>query len=160
MHEMLGNHHFLLKDYKTALSHYETILRAGNASVTVRKRALICYIHARRISEAVPLFEELIRDDLASIVKHNQERYGCPCPEIIEEYERSIANGEPSQNDKIALGMLWLFCDCRRSAQLFARALRSDPGSVFLSSVMRVLDRQEALNPSSSSRLTPLVDSQ
>jgi tetratricopeptide (TPR) repeat protein len=159
MHEMLGNHHFLLKDYKSALSHYETILRERDASTEVSKRALICYVHARRVSEAIPLFERLIRDDLASIVKHNREQYGCPCPEIIEEYGRSITTGEPSQNDTIALGMLWLFCDRLRSEQLFAQALRGDPGSAFLRSVMRILTGQEDLDPSSPTGHAPLVDS-
>lgn len=145
---MLGNHHFLLKDYKTALLHYETALHEGNASIEVRKRTLICYVHARRISEAIPLFERLIRDDLASIVKHNQEQYGCPCAEIIETYERSITTGEPPQNDKIALGMLWLFCDRIRSEQLFAQALRDDPGGEFLNSVMNILEEQSSPCPS------------
>ena len=154
MHEMLGNHLFLLKDYKAALSHYETTLREGNSSTEVSKRALICYVHARRVSEAIPLFERLIRDDLASIVKHNQEQYGCPCPEIIEEYERSIANGEPSQNDRIALGMLWLFCDRLRSEQLFAQALHGDPGSAFLRSVMSILEGQSSPSPSESHHTT------
>ncbi len=157
MHEMLGNHHFLLGDYQTALSHYETAMREGNAGVEVRKRALVCYIHGHRIPEAIPLFERLIREDLASIVKHNQERYGCPCPEIIEEYERSITAAGYSQTDKIALGMLWLFCDRLRSEQLFAEALRGDPDSASLKSVLRILKGEEPLNQSSSSHRTPII---
>jgi len=147
MHEMLGHLHFMSKDYDTALVHYEKVVRGGNASTEIRKRAIICYVRARRITEAISLFERLIVDDIECVVKHNQDSYGCPCPEIIDEYERSLNANAVTQDDRIALGILWLFCSLPRSLEIFAEALHRDPGRPFLKSVMKLLTTRSATTP-------------
>jgi len=144
---MLGHHYFMLRDFSTALSHYQEVLKGGGASTEVRKRALICYVQSGRIAQAIPLFEGLITEDLECIVKHNVDRYGCPCPEIIDQYECSRVTTDVAQGDRIALGMLWLFCDVRRSHQWFAEALREDSSSAFLRFVTGLLITRIATAP-------------
>jgi len=150
MHEMLGHHHFMVGDYATALSHYRQVIQEGDANTEVKKRAVVCYVHTRRIAEAVLLFEELLKEDVDCIVRHNQDRYGCPCPEIIDEYECSLRTDEISQSDRIALGILWSFCDVHRSHEWFTEAIREDPGSAFLQSVLRILKDRIAVTPATS----------
>lgn len=138
MHEMLGNHHFLLKDYLLALAHYQSVLSQGRASTPVRKRAIVCYIQTRQVDKALPLFADLIAEDIGCIIGHDNEREGCPCPEIIQEYE-SRMTGSPSGNDLAAMGMLWLYCEPHKSLQWFDRALEQDPDSRYLKSVLSTL---------------------
>jgi tetratricopeptide (TPR) repeat protein len=138
MHEMLGNHHFLLKDYVLALAHYEAVLSEEKASTAVRKRAIVCYIQTHQVDEALPLFADLIAEDIRCIIGHDNEKEGCPCPEIIQEYE-SRMTGSPSQNDLTAMGMLWLYCEPNKSLQWFDRALQQDPNNPYLSSIFTTL---------------------
>jgi len=138
MHEMLGNHHFLLKDYVLALAHYEAVLSEGKASTVVRKRAIVCYIQTHQVNEALPLFADLIAEDIGCIIGHDNEQEGCPCPEIIQEYE-SRMTGSPSQNDLTAMGMLWLYCEPNKSLQWFDRAVQQEPDNPYLKSVVTTL---------------------
>ena len=138
MHEMLGNHDFLLRDYVLALAHYEAVLSHGKASMAVRKRAIVCYIQTRRVDEALPLFADLIAEDIGCIIGHDNEQEGCPCPEIIQEYE-SRMTGSPSGNDLAAMGMLWLYCEPHKSLQWFDRALQQNPDAHYLKLVVSTL---------------------
>jgi tetratricopeptide (TPR) repeat protein len=135
---MLGHHHFLLRDYISALSHYEAVISQRNASKSVRKRAIVCYIQTRQVEEALELFASLVAEDIDCIIGHDNEQEGCPCPEIIQEYE-SRMDDRPSRNDMTALGMLWLYCEPQRSLQWFDGALRNDPGNTYLQSVLDTL---------------------
>ena len=138
MHEMLGNHHFLLRDYVQALAHYEVVLSKGMASTFLRKRAIVCYIQTRQVDQALPLFANLIAEDIGCIIGHDNEQEGCPCPEIIQEYE-SRMTGSPSQNDLTAMGMLWLYCESKQSLQWFDRAVQQEPHNPYLKSLVTIL---------------------
>jgi len=138
MHEMLGNHHFLLRDYVQALAHYEVVLSKSMASMPLRKRAIVCYIQTRRVDQALPLFADLIAEDIGCIIGHDNEQEGCPCPEIIQECE-SRMTGIPSQHDLTAMGMLWLYCEPHKSLQWFERAIQQEPEHPYLKSVITIL---------------------
>jgi len=138
MHEMLGNHHFLLRDYVLALAHYEAVLSQGKSSIPVRKRAIVCYIQTRQVDEALPLFADLIAEDIGCIIGRDNEQEGCPCPEIIQEYESRMAD-IPSQHDLIAMGMLWLYCEPHKSLEWFERAIQQEPDNPYLTTVVTIL---------------------
>ena len=138
MHEMLGNHHFLLKDYVLALAHYEAVLSQGKASTAVRKRAIVCYIQTRQVDEALPLFADLIAEDIGCIIGHTNEQEDCHCPEIIQEYESHMV-GTLSFHDLAAMGMLWLYCKPQKALQWFDRAIQQEPGNPYLKSVITIL---------------------
>jgi len=148
MHEMLGNHHFLLRDYVLALAHYEAVLSQGKSSIPVRKRAIVCYIQTRQVDEALPLFADLIAEDIGCIIGRDNEQEGCPCPEIIQEYE-SRMTGIPSQHDLIAMGMLWLYCEPHKSLEWFERAIQQEPENPYLTTVVTIL-RSTNINEASS----------
>jgi len=135
---MLGNHHFLLRDYVQALAHYEVVLSKSMASKPVRKRAIVCYIQTLQVNKALPLFANLIAEDIGCIIGHDNEQEGCPCPEIIQECE-SRMTGIPSQHDLTAMGMLWLYCEPHKSLQWFERAIQQEPEHPYLKSVITIL---------------------
>jgi hypothetical protein len=148
MHEMLGHHHFLLRQYTPAISHYEAAVSQGKATKSVRKRAIVCYIQTRQVNKALPLFASLIAEDIGCIIGHDNEQEGCPCPEIIREYESRMSDN-PSQDDMTALGMLWLYCEPQQSLPWFDRAVQQEPQNPYLKSVVMILSSRNIAYTSS-----------
>jgi hypothetical protein len=140
MHEMLGHHEFLLRNYPAALAHYQVVIAQGRPSKSVRKRTVVCYIKSHAVEKAFELFTPLISEDLQYVASGNSESEGCPCPEIIQEYERGISQ-QPQVLDMIALGMLWLYCDPPQSLIWFARASQEEPENASLAAAIGILKR-------------------
>ena len=135
---MLGHHEFLLGHYASALSHYEMVIAGGGSSKGVRKRAIVCYIQARHPEKALPLFTSLVVEDVAYVLGQEQDREGCPCPVIIEEYMSHLTDSI-GHADLLALGMLWAYCDTQESIGWFKRALQQKQEDPFVVAILREL---------------------
>jgi hypothetical protein len=144
MHEMLGHHDFLLGHYDSALAHYETVIAWGAPSKAVRNRAVVCYIQTRQSEKALPLFTALLAEDAGFILGHKGEGGHCPCPKIIQEYVCSLNDGV-TQADRIALGVLWSYCDLHLSVLWFNKAIQQEPENPSLKAILVGLASQTVM---------------
>lgn len=125
MSEMLGNQYFMVRKYCEALAEFEEEYRKDTTNKSVRKKLIICFIKTNRIKEAFEIFIKLVDEDLEFIINTDPIFDDCPCPDIIFELENSI---ETDTQDKkiLALGMLWLFCDIKKSVKYFSELPMDD----------------------------------
>jgi hypothetical protein len=144
MHEMLGHHDFLLGHYDSALAHYETVLAWGAPSKAVRKRAIVCYIQTRQPEKALSLFTALVAEDVAFFLGQEGDEEACPCPRIVQEYVNRLTE-EITQADRIALGMLWMYCDPHLSLLWFNKALQQEPKNHTLKAILAGLTSQTVM---------------
>lgn len=125
MSEMLGNQYFMVRKYCEALAEFEEEYRKGTANKSVRKKLIICFIKTNRIKEAFEIFIKLVDEDLEFIINTDPIFDDCPCPDIIYELENSIETDNRDER-KLILGMLWLFCDIKKSIKYFSKLPMND----------------------------------
>lgn len=116
---MLANHYFLVRNFISARSIYESILAKDPSNKAISKKLIICYVTTGEIGKALHLFTELIKQDVDFIIHTKVDSEDCPCPELISriENEDTLLKNEI---DKItALGILWLYCSLEKSIEYF-----------------------------------------
>ncbi len=125
MSEMLGNQYFLSRKFCEAINELEETLRKYPANKSAKKKLIICYVKTGKIFTALELFEELISEDVDFIINTDPILDDCPCPEIIYEVENTAVYTN-DQEQAIALGILWLYCDIKFSLNHFILLSLSD----------------------------------
>jgi len=118
MCEMLANHHFMIRNYLDATITFEKVIAKGGASKSIRKKIIICYVILFQIEKAIHEFLSLIQEDITFITDTNLQDEDCPCPELISEIEINKINFSDKEK-KMALGILWLYCDLDTSLRYF-----------------------------------------
>ncbi len=122
---MLGNKYFLSRQYFDAIKVFEKVLEEEPHGKSLKKKLIICYTHTGKFNEALNLFYELIKKDIDFVINTYPREDDCPCPELIEKYGKIL----PYENNSIdllkMLGILWLYCDPKKSLGFF-KTLQSE----------------------------------
>lgn len=127
MYEMLANQYFLARRYFQACDVYEKVLAARPNDKFIRRKLIVCYTQIGEIKKALDVFISCLEDDIECIVKIDPVADDCPCPELATELEKKLANNLNSLDFHLILGMLWLYCDEKKSISYFLKAQQIDP---------------------------------
>ena len=126
MSEMLGNQYFLARKYANAIDVFEKALTNDFKNKGIRCKLIICYTQAREIKKALDVFVTLIEDDIEFIINMDPVRDDCPCPELVFDLEANLDISLYSFDYYLSLGMLWLYCDLKKSIEYFRKAQKLD----------------------------------
>jgi pentatricopeptide repeat protein len=121
MSEMLGNFYFHQRKFLSAQEQLESSLQS-NPSDLIKKKLIICYTQSGSLDKAIEMLYELIRRDINLIVNTNNKEENCPCSELIYEIENNPKFSNEDYNQNLVLGILWLYCNVKRSYTYLLRA--------------------------------------
>jgi hypothetical protein len=108
----------MVRNYLDATITFEKVIARTGASKSIRKKIIVCYVRLFQMEKAIDEFLSLIREDINFIINTNLQDEDCPCPEIISEIGSNKINFS-NKEKKIALGILWLYCDLDTSLRYF-----------------------------------------
>jgi len=135
MHEMLGNQYFLARKFKEAAGEFEKALLLKPHNSLIKKKLIVCYIKCKDFEIALKVFENLINEDINIVLDSNSEKEDCPCKEIAYDIENSLT--DLSEIEKtVSLGMLWLYCDIRKSLSYFQKLSHNNPQNIIYKKVI------------------------
>lgn len=140
--EMLGNRYFLARNYKQAVENFEYVLSNNPTNKSVRKKLIICYLQTGDLDKAVDIFAKLIKEDIDFIINTDLKEDACPCPELIEKYGTILPYEQNSNDLKLMLGMLWLYCDVQKSKEFFDVVIKEKPEDEKLKSIVSVIENR------------------
>jgi len=150
MSEMLANHYFLNRNFISAKSIYESILKKDSSNKSIKKKLTICYITTGEVNSALNLFLAQIKDDIDFILNTDTKSEDCPCPELIAQIEEQI-NLYKSEIDRTsALGILWLYCSLEKSTELFKKIEAAAPIDKRYREIVSILINKLMLNKPNS----------
>jgi pentatricopeptide repeat protein len=138
MSEMLANQYFLVRRFTDAQAAFENVLSSSPANKTVRKKLIICYIYNGSIRKALDLFYELIKEDIEVIINTDVIADDCPCPELIERFEKLKDPKFGYINMLEVYGMLWLYCDINKSVSYFEKLKEFSPSEQIYRDILAV----------------------
>jgi tetratricopeptide (TPR) repeat protein len=136
MSEMLGNQYFLARKYDLAAIELGSALVKDPENKGIRRKLIICYIQKGKIKDALDLFVSLLEEDLAFIIDLDPTHDDCPCQELIYDLEIQFDNNKNSLNYNLRLGMLWLYCDIKKSIQCFQTCQKLEPGNLMYNKIL------------------------
>ncbi len=128
MSEMLGNQYFIARNYSAAETELEKCLETMPGSKSLKRKLIICFTQTGKISRALEMFTELIREDIEFVINADEIKDDCPCSEIVETIEQKNSKKEIELDDRILLGILWLYCNTEKSLFYFEEVNRRVPG--------------------------------
>ncbi len=128
MSEMLGNQYFMARNYPAAQRELEEVILKDPLNRSAKKKLVVCYTQTEKVKEAIQFFNELISEDIEFVVKSHPIEDDCPCPELVEKIEMQKLADSDSVNYNLILGIIWVYCDIRRSIDYFFRARDLAPG--------------------------------
>lgn len=121
MNEMLGNHYFLTKRYKEAISQYRMSLETFPNNLFIKKKLIICLLKEGEIKAAIKEFTEILdKENIGKILEIQKEEDECICKQMIFELENNPSKISDIDRYKI-LGILWLFCNSFTSLKYFEK---------------------------------------
>ncbi|MFZ5518921.1 MAG: tetratricopeptide repeat protein [Candidatus Zhuqueibacterota bacterium] len=136
MSEMLGNQYFLTRKYALAARELESALVKDPRSKVIRRKLIICFIQTGNIDKAEELFLDLVQQDVSFIIESDPIIDDCPCPELVNDVEAQIAGEKNSPSYMLKLGMLWLYCDIRKSIHYFTSLQKIEPNNQMVKIVL------------------------
>lgn len=139
MSEMLANQFFMIRDYAGAARTLEIFLKDHPQNKAARRKIIVCYSQTGEVEKAMDCFHSLIREDVDFIIKTDPELDDCPCPEIVDEMEKGLAQQIPSRDTYLILGMLWLYCDIAKSIYYFRLAHNMDRHHKTANSILAII---------------------
>ncbi|MGB5287128.1 MAG: tetratricopeptide repeat protein [Ignavibacteriaceae bacterium] len=139
---MLGNKHFLARNYQNAAKNFQHALQTDPINKSVRKKLIICYTQIGQIQKAFENFYMLVKEDVNFIIETNIVADDCPCPELIEKYGSVLPYENDSFDMKLMLAMLWLYCDAKKSLEFFKRILVEKPGDSRAKEIVSTIERK------------------
>ena len=139
MSEMLGNHYFLSRNFYLAKDSYERALAKDERNSVIKKKLVICYIKTGEINRALENFLNIVESKIDVILSTRYTDEDCPCPEIIAEIEAPGTFYFTEYEKRIALGMLWLYCDYSKSLIHFKIAFELKPADESIQRILKVL---------------------
>jgi len=140
MSEMLGNYHFLNRNYSLALSELENSFLQAPADICTRKKLIVCYTQTKNLNKAFDLFLTLLREDADCIINTKPEEEGCPCPELVSELESGKVERSDQYELFVELGILWLYCNIQFSVGYFVKAHQINSSDERLTQVIQILN--------------------
>jgi tetratricopeptide (TPR) repeat protein len=150
MSEMLANQYFLVRNFISAKSIYESILEKDPANKSIKKKLTICYITTGEIDKALTLFLSLIKDDIDFVINTDVHSEDCPCPDLISQIENEEKLFKNEIEKTTALGMLWLYCNIENSIELFKKAEMKSPSDNRIKEINSILIKKLVSNKQNS----------
>lgn len=139
MSEMLANQYFLVRRYEDAELAFENVLAEEPSNKYAKKKLIICYVHNGKIRKALETFYQMINDDIEFITHTDVVADDCPCPELIEAFEKKSDRAEyTSVNILEVYGILWLYCDMEKSLYYFKKLNELNPSESIYSNILRI----------------------
>lgn len=139
MSEMLGSQYFLARNYGRAAEELETALLKDPKNKGIRRKLIVCYTQIGRVERALDLFLSLAKEDVDFTINTDPIDDDCPCPELVCDLEAKRGNNRESPDFHLILGMLWLYCNPRKSLQYSQTAQRLTSGNRKVKSVLTLL---------------------
>lgn len=140
MSEMLGNYHFLNRNYSLALSELENSFLKTPTDICARKKLIVCYTQTKNLNKALDLFLVLLKENADCIIDTKLEEEGCPCPELVADLE----NGKIARSNQyelfIELGILWLYCNINSSISYFEKAYQIKTSDKRVTHIIQLLN--------------------
>ena len=107
---MLGNQYFMARNYINAEKELEPEYLKDSTNKGIRRKLIICYVQTRKFDKALDIFHSLVKEDLVFITSADKILDDCPCPELLEEYDRTHTFAD-NYEFNLSHGMLWLYCE-------------------------------------------------
>jgi len=119
MSEMLGNKYFLSRNYSMAAATFSKVHSSDPHNLSVRKKMIICFTQTGELSKAFDFFYSLVKENIKYIINTDPVGDDCPCEELANKYGKILPYESNSNDLKLLLGMLWLYCDVDKSLRFF-----------------------------------------
>ena len=115
----------MARNYAEAEHELEPLLDTSDDSLSISRKLVICYTQTGKLDKALKLFNELITVDIEFILEADPVKDDCPCPELVENVGKFDL--ENSVDYLVLTGILWLFCDHKKSITYFQKAVAQSP---------------------------------
>lgn len=139
MSEMLGNQYFLARKYGQAAKELEKALNSDEKNKGIRRKLIICHTQLGDVGRALEYFLGLVKEDIDFIINTSPIDDDCPCPELVFDMEKRLAENTGSVDFQTIMGILNLYCDLAASIHYFEEAQQLAPDQPSLKSVLTFL---------------------
>ncbi len=139
MSEMLGNQYFLSRNYQLAASVYSKVHEEHPDNLSVTKRMIICLTQTGEIDKAFRYFYNLVNTDITIITNTDPVADDCPCPELTEKFGKVLPYENNSKDLKLLLGILWLYCDAKKSLQFFEQLNNENQAEARFKDIIQII---------------------
>jgi len=140
MSEMLGNRYFIARQFDKAIPQLEDALNSETNTEMVKKKLIICYLQTAQTERALKLFYEVVFKDPHLIIDTDFYHDDCPCPEILPAWEQKLTYPDFSLELYEILGILYLYCDYKKSISYLKKAHQVSEHKTLLASILKRLD--------------------
>jgi tetratricopeptide (TPR) repeat protein len=140
MSEMLGNQFFMARNYPAAERELEEVFIKDPFNRSVKKKLVVCYTQTGKIKEAINIFSELINEDIEFIINTDPILDDCPCPELVEKIENESIFFENPYEHNLTLGILWLYCDEKKSLEFFRKLHDLEPNNDLINQTIQKIE--------------------
>lgn len=140
MSEMLGNQFFMARNYPAAQKELEEVCLKEPNNIPAKKKLLLCYTQTGKLKEAISLFYELISDNIEYLIQTDPIKDDCPCVELIEKIEKYYHPDNFSPEHILILGIIWLYCDEKKSLEYFYKLSEVEPSNKVVSSAINYIE--------------------
>ncbi len=137
---MLGNQYFMARNYPAAQKELEEVHFNDPSNKSIIKKLIICYTQTGKVKEAINLFNKLINEDIDFIIDTHPQLDDCPCPELIEKIESRGDVVEKSCDYYLVLGIVWLYCDIKKSYDYFKISKEMDPENKQIDMALEIIE--------------------
>lgn len=138
MSEMLGNQYFMARNYKEAVKELEPVYLKDISNKSVRRKLIIGYTQTGKIMKALELFIPLVIEDVDFIMSADPIVDDCPCREIMQHLSSSPKNIDSAESN-IYNGILWLYCEPKKSLKFFRRAMFDFPENEEIKKIILII---------------------
>jgi len=143
MNEMLGNQYFMARNYLSAATAFQNVLKEDPTNLNARKKLIIAYTQIGKYSKAVDLFTNFINENIDNILETDPVKDDCPCPELVHSLEHLTKHGNESFTTFETLSILWLYCDINKSIQFIEKALELKPKDEKANAILVILKKKQ-----------------
>lgn len=140
MNEMLGNQYFIARRFSEACNALEAASLKNPSNLSIKKKLIICYLQTDQFDKAFQSFDELVSDNIETIMNTDMVKDDCPCPEIIDQTIPELKSNSEAELI-IKLGILWLYCDLEKSIHYFEQVPKTHQ---YYQSVIKILQIEKS----------------
>jgi tetratricopeptide (TPR) repeat protein len=140
MSEMLGNQYFMARNYKEAVKELEPVYLNDLGNKSIRRKLIIGYTQIGKIAKALELFIPLVLEDAKFIMGADPIKDDCPCKEIMQHLKSSPKEIDSSEFN-IYNGILYLYCEPKKSLKFFKRAMLDFPENEEIKKIILIIKK-------------------
>lgn len=149
MSEMLGNHYFYNRDFKSAVYEYENVMIKYPNNLLVKRKAIVCYVKQGNLDKALKMLVEILRKDNSFTKNYDKIDEDCPCRDLIFEFETKLSTNKDNYKIILSLGILWLNCNMQHSIEYFLKARELNPNQKYFSDILKIISNTLIIQESS-----------